>query len=560
MFTQCPKVECQAVYSVTAANLRTAMAMVRCPRCKTVFNALSTICDEPKDSGAVPIGQQLPFIQRGDRILLDREAAEKQGWYQPMPERRPKVAQTGGKPSETAPRPEPSERSAAVEGGEAASEEEPTAEEIRASAPRKRTSLASSLWGWRTFFSRDNVVLATRNLMRHRRRTALGLSAIGFGVIALILAGGFIEWNNWALRESTIQSQLGHIQVVRPGYFEEGTANPFAYLLPEQSAELTAIEAMPHVSAVAPRLAFSGLISHGETTISFLGQGVVPEKEEKASRRVTISHGENLSTGVPDGIIVGKGLAANLGVEPGDKIVMLVTPASGGMNAIEAQVRGIFYTSSKAFDDSSLRVPLRMARTLMRAAGAHSWVVLLDDTAHTDAVLDELRGRFPQAASNLQFVPWHELADFYKKVVVLFTAQVNLVRFIIALIIIVSISNTLVMGVLERTSEIGTLMAIGLRRQKILHLFVNEGLLLGVLGGVVGVVIGYGLAETISAVGIPMPPSPGMDFSFLGEIMVTWPLAIGALVLAVVSTVAASLYPAWKASRLEIVDALRHSR
>jgi putative ABC transport system permease protein len=208
----------------------------------------------------------------------------------------------------------------------------------------------------------------------------------------------------------------------------------------------------------------------------------------------------------------------------------------------------------------ALRVPIDLARRLARVEGAHSWVVLLDDTEATAPVLADLRARFPESEAGFQYVPWHDLADFYKKVVVLFTAQVDFVRAIIAVIILVSISNTLIMGVLERTAEVGTLMAIGFRRARILRLFVGEGLLLGVLGSALGTAAGLLLARVISAVGIPMPPSPGMDFSYTGEIRVTLGLAAGAFLLAVAAAVLASVYPAWKASRLLIVDALRRAR
>ena len=135
-----------------------------------------------------------------------------------------------------------------------------------------------------------------------------------------------------------------------------------------------------------------------------------------------------------------------------------------------------------------------------------------------------------------------------------------LVRLIIALIIILSISNILIMSVLERTGEIGTLMAIGLKRRKILQLFVSEGLMLGIIGGLFGVAVGTALAIVISAVGIPMPPPPGMETGYTGEILVTWPLVVGTLLLAVLTTLLGSLYPAWKASSMKIVDALRHNR
>lgn len=257
-------------------------------------------------------------------------------------------------------------------------------------------------------------------------------------------------------------------------------------------------------------------------------------------------------------MIVGAGLAANLGVAVGDPIVLLANTATGGVHAVEGYVRGTFYTATKAFDDAALRLHIDLARELLRTDGSHSWVVVLDKTSNTDGVAAELTSRL--AREGLDIVIWSELADFYNKTVVLFSRQVDVVQLIIGLIIVLSISNTMLMNVMERTGEIGTMMAIGLRRHKILGQFLNESFLLGIAGGALGVAVGYIAALVISVIGIPMPPGPAMAVGFTGEVLVTPGLAATGLALAIISTVLAGLYPAWKASRLEIVDALRYNR
>ena len=402
--------------------------------------------------------------------------------------------------------------------------------------------------------------LALRNLSRHRKRTAIALLTIGIGVIALLLAGGFIDWIFWGMRESTIQSRLGHIQVTRPDYFQAGSADPFAYLLPDQLLEQVNLEAVPEVKVVSPRLAFTGLISHGEVTIGFIGEGVDPEKDADLSKYLKVIEGEGLSTDDPDGLFLGGGLARNLGVTIGDTVALLATPASGGLNGVEGTVRGLFRSASKDFDDAALRLPIDIARQLLRVSGAHSWVVLLDKTEHTESVLQQLQVQHPEDTTRLQFTPWYTLAEFYQKTVKLFSRQMDIMRSIIALIIVLSISNILIMSVLESTGEIGTLMAIGLKRRNIMFLFVSEGLVLGVVGGLLGAVAGTIIAFAISAVGIPMPPPPGMEGGYTGEVLVTWPLVVGTLVLAVLTTLLGSLYPAWKASNMKVVDALRYNR
>jgi len=194
----------------------------------------------------------------------------------------------------------------------------------------------------------------------------------------------------------------------------------------------------------------------------------------------------------------------------------------------------------------------------MRVRGAHTWIVLLDATEHTDRFVAELRDELP--ARNYQIVPWHELADFYNKTVSLFTKQVDVVRAIIAAIIVLGITNTMMMSVMERTGEIGTAMALGTRRRRVMTQFLVEGALLGALGGLVGILLGIAIAGVVSAIGIPMPAPPGMAHGYVAAIVVTPAMTVAALALAVATTLAASAWPAWKASRLVIVDALRHQR
>lgn len=400
--------------------------------------------------------------------------------------------------------------------------------------------------------------LAWRNVVRQRRRSAVGIGAVAFGVVCLILAAGFIEWIFWSMREGVIHSRIGHIQVVRPGYLQSGQADPFSYLLPEPSPQRDAIERLPGVKTVAPRLLFSGLASLGDSTISFIAEGISPEREGNLGSYVLILDGKDLSPDDPKGITLGQGLAANLGAKIGDKMVLLANTRTGGINAVEVQVRGVFATVTKAFDDAALRVPLPLARELLRVSGAHMWVILLDDTGRTRATYSALKAQFGK--DQLEFVPWYKLADFYNKTVELFSKQVGVMRLIIAVIIVLSILNTQMMSVLERTSEIGTSMALGVTRAQILRRFLLESLAIGLIGGVLGLVAGMLLALLVSAIGIPMPPPPGMARSFVGEIRVTWPLAFDAVVLALATTLLAGIYPAWKASRMEIVDALRHAR
>lgn len=397
--------------------------------------------------------------------------------------------------------------------------------------------------------------LAILNVARNRTRSLIAVLTVAGGVIAFLLASGFIHWIFHDMRDATIRSQLGHFQIVRPGFFEQGLADPYTFLLPAKSDQESAVASIPGLKSLTPRLVFSGLASLGETTVTFSGEGIDPIREQPISSRITISAGRDLSHLEDKSVILGEGLAKNLGAKPGDQIVLLGTAANGGASAIEVTVAGVFYTINKEFDNYALRIPIPLARKMMRVDGATSWVGLLEDTDATASIVQTLKASLP--ADGFKLIPWTDLADFYNKTVVLFSKQVDVVKLIIGIIIVLTISNTQTMNVLERTTEIGTSLAIGVRSTEVLMQFLLEGLLIGIAGGFVGVLLAFGLAEMISSIGIPMPPPPGMARGYTGAIMITTPLVVDALVLSTITTLLASLMPAWKASRLNIVDALR---
>lgn len=400
-----------------------------------------------------------------------------------------------------------------------------------------------------------DIRIAILNLQRNKRRTMVATVSVAGGIVAFLLAGGFIAWIFQDMREATIHSQLGHIQIVRPGYFSKGIADPYSYLLPARSLEQTRSEQEPGVKVLTPRLSFSGLLSLGEATVPFIGEGIDPAGERPISTRLSIIEGNDLETANELSALLGEGLAKSVGAKPGDTIVLLTTSANGSPNAVELKVSGIFATISKEYDDNTLRVPIFVTRKLMRVEGSTSWVALLNNTSATTGIARSLKEKLPE--SDFELVTWQDLAEFYNKTVTLFSKQVNVVKFIIGLIIVLTISNTQTMSVLERTTEIGTSLAIGVRRSEILRLFILEGCMIGIVGGLLGLGAGYALSLLISAIGIPMPPPPGMIRGYTGQIIINGALVVDGLLLAFFTTLLASLMPAWKASRMNIVDALR---
>jgi putative ABC transport system permease protein len=402
--------------------------------------------------------------------------------------------------------------------------------------------------------------LAIRNVFRNRRRTLITLAAMGFGAAAIIVFGGFVNAIYWGVRESTIRSQIGHIQLYRKGYSEKGNLAPFDYLVADYPALRAELLKLEHVKTVTARLGLSGLVSTGDTTTAFVGAGVQPEGEMDLSALAVIVDGRELATRDPRGVTLGVGLARAFGVKPGDDLTLLTTTKSGAINALAVKVRGVWESGEKAYDDRFLRLGLpEVQRVLDLEHGeVQSIVLLLDRTESTPLVRARIEQLIRDRGLDLEIKTWYDLALRYHQVRELFGRIFTVLTLIVSIMVVFGITNTMTMAIFERTREIGTVMALGTRRRGVVSMFVLEGFVLGLLGAVAGVLLGVALARAISAIGIQLPPPPGSTRGFMVQIFVVPAVLAQALSLSIVAATLASLYPAWRAARLDVVEALRH--
>lgn len=399
--------------------------------------------------------------------------------------------------------------------------------------------------------------LAFRNIFRNRLRTALTLAAIVIGVVAIIISGGFVEDVFVQLREATIHSRIGHVQIFRRGYIEYGRREPSHYMISQPKAVVDTVKSIPHVQAVMTRVNFSGLANNSRADLPIIGEGVEPDKEARLGTATTIVAGRALQGTDAFGAVVGEGVAAALHLRPGSFVTLMVNTSGGALNTLEYEVVGVFRTFFKEYDDRAIRISLSAAQELLFTQSVHSAVVLLDDTTATNAVTAIIRAKLEPLGYEVK--TWHELADFYQKTEALYRRQLGALQAIILVMLVLSVASTINMVIYERTGEFGTLLALGQRRHQIFKLVLLENALLGVFGSLLGLVMGVALAGMISGIGIPMPPLPGSNVGYTGTIrLVPWVLVAATLIGALAAIMAAVL-PARRASRLLVVEALRHN-
>lgn len=399
--------------------------------------------------------------------------------------------------------------------------------------------------------------LAFRNIFRNRLRTGLTLAAIVSGVIAIIISGGFVEDIFVQLREATIHSRIGHLQIYKKGFLEFGKRDPSQYLIADAKPLTQAVATLPHIQDVMTRLNFSGLANNGRADLPILGEGVEPGKEAKLGSAMTIVAGRQLGDSDFNGAMIGEGVAAALHLRPGDVVTLMVNTPEGALNTLEFEIVGVFRTFFKEYDDRAVRIPMGAAQELLYTAAVHAIVVSLDNSLLTDDVLAAINKKI--GAESYEVKPWYQLADFYEKTVALYRRQFGALQVIILVMLVLSVASTVNMAVYERTGEFGTMLAIGQRRSQVFKLVVLEYTLLGVIGSVIGLVIGGGIAAAISGVGITMPPPPGSNAEYTASIrLVPWVMGVALLIGALASALAAVL-PGRRAARLPVVDALRQN-
>lgn len=399
--------------------------------------------------------------------------------------------------------------------------------------------------------------LALRNVLRHKARTGMTLLAIIAGVVGLILSGGFVHDIFAQLGEVLIHSQSGHMQVAKAGYFERGARSPEKYLIEDSETPRTSMIENPAVEDVLGRLYFAGLLNNGRSDLPIIGEGVEPEREARLGSGMVITGGRHLRKGDEFGMMLGHGLAHALKLTPGNWVNLVVNTPDGALNSLEFQVIGTFQTFSKDYDAHAVRIPLAAAQDLLATTGINTLVVSLKRTEDTQLIAASLEKNFSQ--SGFEVNTWLKLNDFYAKTVEMYDVQFGVLRIIILLMVLLSVVNSVNMSVFERVGEFGTMMALGNRSRRVIELIIMENAIVGLVGALSGVILGMLLALVISAIGIPMPPPPNADLTYVAHIRIVPTVVIGAFAVGLIATILAAFPPALRVRRIPIVDALRQS-
>ncbi len=459
--------------------------------------------------------------------------------------------------------------------------------------------------------------IAFRNIFRNVRRSVMTILAVAVGAVAILVFGQFMGFINRGLLTINIE-QAGHLTIYRKGFFDFGSGNPGAYSIDNYENMIEKINndaiLKPFLRVVTPQVVAFGIAGNFEadTSKSFFGVGVVPVDHKKMltwdeyhlikKPRRDLS---GLSDSDPTLAVVGKsmtrilGICQDLGVSPCPprpqtekidpnevsksaglmklaeeetksnvtsdqkafpKLDLLGATASGAPNIISIQVAAAENEGVKELDESFIGLNLKIAQQLLYGRTTPKVTSIVVQLEHTEDLPDarkELQSLI--AGQDYEIKDFIEVRPMYKQIIAMFASIFIFIAVIMAVIVLFTIVNTMSMSVMERINEIGTIRALGIRSVGVLKQFIVEGFLLGSIGATLGLILAVIAAEVVNGAGLHwLPPTEAEPTPLLlltsGIIVLQSSVWLG---LVLISTIASAI-PAYRASKMLIVDALRH--
>ena len=406
--------------------------------------------------------------------------------------------------------------------------------------------------------------IAFRNLLKNRRRSFFTVLAVSLGFAAVNLFGGFAEYMYRGTKDMAIYGRcIGHLLIFKKGFLEKGQLDPNRYLItPEELNTVRKLcKGIPEVDLVAPHLMISGLLTNGKVSTIFIAQGITPSAVDVYMDRtfqvIKEFEGKKLEDSKIYGVAVARGLAKLLDLKVGSDAVAFTNTVDGQMNALDLEVFQLFNTESHNMNDKVMRVPLKFAQTLYDTEGVDRIAILLNQHGNTMRVKTVLDQLILENLPDLEVKTWRQMSPRYRKVKEMFDVIFVFLFIIVFVIVITSVVNTMSMAVIERTREIGTLRALGLKRRGVMMLFGFESLFLGLLGTMGGLLItllGSWLVEIIRPTWVP----PAITTRVPIKIILSWDQILLGFVLLMILCLLASFLPARRAARQNVVSTLGH--
>ena len=400
------------------------------------------------------------------------------------------------------------------------------------------------------------IKIAWRNIWRNKLRSLTVIVSMVLGLFSGLFAVSMMLGLNDQRMGSAVDSYLSHIQIHHPSFNEnfdiKHTVENFDSLKISLKNDQT-------IKAFSSRTIISGMAStaHGSAGIRLIG--IDPTSESKVTNvHTSMVKGTYFNSIKSKPALIGKKLAEKLQLDIKKKIYLTFVDENGDQQRIKLKVEGIFKTASTLFDRTNIYMKREdLQKILANNSAIHEIGIICEDLNIVDSKVDALNKSFP----NNKIESWGQIAPELGYAQEIMGSVVYIFMGIILIALSFGIINTMLMAVLERTRELGMLMAVGMNRSKVFLMIILETILLGVIAAPIGLVLGFLTNAYFGSYGIDLSSySEGMEKFGLSDVVYTHMQTADYLLIMIavaITAILGALYPAFKAIRLKPVEAIR---
>lgn len=398
------------------------------------------------------------------------------------------------------------------------------------------------------------IKVAWRNIWRNKVRSLVVITAVALGLWAGVFTSGFVNGMMKQKVDAVIKSELSHFQIHQPGFREELKLSKLIHNVDEIYENL---QADSLVESFTKRTISTGMLATASSTGSVKIVGIIPQTENELTQMAeNITEGKYFEGIKRNPILISERLAEKYKVKLRSKVVLTSQDLHGEITSASFRVVGLYKTNNSMYDEMNVFVQSSDLKKILDITdGEHEIAVMIKSHEMAEQMANTYQGRFP----DLEIKPWLDLAPGMRYMVDSMDTYTVIVVGIIMLALLFSIINTMLMAVLERVKEIGMLMAIGMKGKKVFSMVILETIFLSLIGGPLGLLLAWLSITYFGSKGINLS---GAAYEEVGFASIVYPYLLLAdylkvAIMVFVMSILASLYPAWKAIKLNPVEAIR---
>ena len=401
--------------------------------------------------------------------------------------------------------------------------------------------------------------IAWKNVWRHKVRSSIVMLAVTIGLFGGLASTGVMKGMVEDMVRNTIENQVSDIQIHNRSY----PANyEIKYLISNSSEVINKIEQIRGVKAVCQRTKISGMVSTASKATGVVVNGIEPENEKRVTKiytKLTDSLSSYFSSKRKNRIVISKKLAKELNAKIKSKIIITFQDYDGNLTGASFKVEGIYKTQNDMFDGQNVFVKKSDLDRLLDLPknSSHEIAVLLTNNQDTYTTLPEIKKVIPDYLAE----GWYDIEPYLEMTSSMTSYMLLIFMSIIMLALGFVIVNTMLMVVLERTKELGMIMAIGMNRGKVFTMIFYETSILGSVGAILGIAISIWFTTYYSNSGLDITMF-AEGFEALGYSTLIHPFLelndyIQVIILVFITGLIASVFPTIRALKMKPVEAIR---